>query len=32
MEGATEAIALLTERIGLLEDKLKEFGHPELIK
>jgi hypothetical protein len=32
MDGAAEAIVLLTERIGLLEDKLKELGHPELIK
>jgi len=32
INGAIEAIALLLERIGLLEDKLKEFGHPELIK
>jgi hypothetical protein len=32
MEGATEAVSLLLERISLLEDKLKELGHSELIK
>jgi hypothetical protein len=32
IDGAYTAIELLLKRIGLLEDKLIEFGHPELIK
>ena len=32
IDGAYTAIELLLKRIGLLEDKLIELGHPELIK